>query len=77
MTPQVAIVNRTARVIAALQQRISEQGDMPIRVSRHTMRTLMKALGLGGWEVGADEFREVDALALDMLRHLAWLRIAA
>jgi hypothetical protein len=48
---------------------------MEIRVSRATMRVLMRALGLQGWEPGCDEFREVDALALDMLRHLAWQRL--
>ena len=67
-------IDRTERVLAALQARISEQGDMPIRVSRLTMQVLMKRLGLGKWEAGEDSFREVDALALDMLRHLAWQR---
>ena len=66
---------RIRRVEKALRARISRQGDMPIRVSRHTIRALMEALGLD-WEVGADDFREIDALALDMLRHLAWLRLA-
>lgn len=68
--------DRTKRVIAALGKRISAQGDMHIRVSRRTMRVLTNALGLGKWEMGEDEFREIDALALDALRHLAWLRIA-
>lgn len=39
------------------------------------MRVLTNALGLGRWEMGEVEFREVDALALDALRHLAWLRL--
>lgn len=69
------MIDRTERVIAAVGKRISEQGDMPIRVSRQTMRCLLKAVGLDRWEVGEDEFREVDALALDALRHLAWLRL--
>jgi hypothetical protein len=67
-------VDRTDRVLAALQARISDQSDMPIRVSRLTMRVLMRRLGMGEWEPGEDSFREVDALALDMLRHLAWQR---
>lgn len=67
--------DRTARVIAALGERISHQGDMHIRVSRLTMRTLLRGVGISGWEMGEDEFREVDALALDALRHLAWLRL--
>lgn len=62
--------NRTDRVVKALGRRISEQGDMHIRVSRHTMKVLMRALGMGEWDAGCDDFREVDALALDMLRHL-------
>jgi tRNA threonylcarbamoyladenosine modification (KEOPS) complex Cgi121 subunit len=67
--------DRTRRVLEAIGKRISRQGDMEIRVSRATMRVLMRALGLQGWEPGCDEFREVDALALDMLRHLAWQRL--
>lgn len=69
-------MERSRAVLTALGKRISEQGDMPIRVSRGTMRVLMVGVGLGQWEFGQDEFREVDALALDMLRHLAWLRLA-
>lgn len=67
--------DRTRRVLDAIGKRISRQGDMPIRISRATMRTLMKALGVGRWEAGEDAFREVDALALDVLRHLAWQRL--
>lgn len=63
--------DRTDRVLAALVRRISRQGDMPIRVSRHTLRVLMRALGVGGWDRGEDDFREIDALALDVLLHLA------
>lgn len=63
---------RTDRVIKALGRRISEQGDTHIRVSRHTVKVLLRALGIGDWDEGYDDFREVDALALDMLRHLAW-----
>ena len=63
---------RTLRIIDALGKRISEQGDMPIRVSRHTLKALLSALGMGNWEFGYDDFREVDALALDALRNLAW-----
>jgi hypothetical protein len=66
------MIDRTDRVIKALGQRISEQGDMEIRVSCRTLKVLMRALGVGDWEQGCDEFREVDALALDILRHLAW-----
>ena len=62
--------SRTERVVKALGRRISEQGDMHIRVSRHTMKVLMRALGMGEWDEGCDDFRKVDALALDMLRHL-------
>ncbi|KPH68609.1 hypothetical protein [Novosphingobium sp. ST904] len=62
--------NRTERVVKALGSRIAEQGDMHIRVSRHTMKVLLRALGMGEWDEGCDDFREVDALALDMLRHL-------
>lgn len=65
--------DRTRRVLDAIGRRISRQGDMEIRVHRLTMRTLMRALGLD-WDEGQDDFREVDALALDMLRHLAWVR---
>lgn len=64
--------DRTRRVIEAVGRRISEQGDMHIRVSRHTLKVLMRAVGVGSWEIGSDEFREIDALALDILRHLAW-----
>lgn len=63
--------NRTERVVKALGSRIAGQGDMHIRVSRHTMKVLLRALGMGDWDEGCDDFREVDALALDMLRHLA------
>lgn len=66
--------DRTSQVLRALSKRISEQGDMPIRVHRLTMRTLMRSLGLRGWDAGQEDYREIDALALDMLRHLAWLR---
>lgn len=66
--------DRTERVIKALGKRISQQGDMPIRISRHTLGVLMRALGLGNWEWGEDDFREIDAIALDALRHLAWKR---
>lgn len=66
------MIDRTDRVIAALGRRISVQGDMHIRVSSRTLRVLMRALGVGDWDEGYDEFREVDALALDILRHLAW-----
>ncbi len=69
--------NQTGRVLEALGKRISQQGDMPIRISRHTVGVLMWALGLGRWEWGDDDFREIDALALDALRHLAWLRLDA
>jgi hypothetical protein len=64
--------DRSERVLAALAKRISRQGDMPIRVHRLTLRTLMRRLRLD-WEDFSDEnFREVDAFALDMLRHVAW-----
>lgn len=68
---------RQAKVIRAVGKRISECGDMPIRVHRLTMRTLMRTLGLGSWEVGEDNWREVDALALDALRHLTFQRLGA
>lgn len=68
-------IDRTDRVIMALGRRISEQGDMHIRVSRHTVKVLLRALGIGDWDAGCDDFREVDALALDMLRHLAWRKL--
>lgn len=64
--------SRQERVIRALERRISSHGDMHIRVHRNTMRVLLEMVGIGGWEVGEDEWREVDALALDALRHLAW-----
>lgn len=66
------MIDRTDRVIAAIGRRISAQGDMHIRVSRHTMKVLLRTLGVGEWEPGCDDFREIDALALDVLRHLAW-----
>ena len=66
---------RTARVLNALQRRISQQGDMPIRISVHTMETLLRAVGLGAWGCGQDQYREVDALALDALRFLALQRM--
>jgi len=69
--------DRARQVIKAVGKRISEQGNMSIRVSRHTLRVMLKALGLGTWEAGYDDFREVDALALDALRHLAANRIDA
>ena len=65
---------RTMRVLRAVQNRISECGDMPIRIHRNTMKVLLRAVGLGNWEAGQDDFREIDALALDALRHLAWGR---
>ena len=61
----------TGTVLAAVGARISSSGDMPIRVSWRTMRVLMDALGLHDWDEGQEAFREVDALALDMIRHLA------
>lgn len=66
---------RTERVLKAVGKRISAQGDMPIRISRHTMRVMLNAVGIRDWEVGQDDFREIDALALDALRHLGWLRL--
>lgn len=69
------MADRSEIVLEALGKRISRQGDMEIRVHRNTMRIIMKLLGLGEWDFGQDDFREVDALALDMLRHLAWLRM--
>ena len=66
------MIDRTDRVLTALGQRISQQGDMHIRVSRHTLKVLMRALGVGEWVTGCDDFREIDALVLDILRHLAW-----
>jgi hypothetical protein len=68
--------DRTSQVLAALAKRISAQGDMPIRISTHTMRVLMSGVGLGQWEWSHDGFREIDAVALDALRHLAWLRLS-
>lgn len=68
------MADRREIVLEALGNRIGRQGDMEIRVHRNTMRIIMKLLGLGDWEFGQDNFREVDALALDMLRHLAWQR---
>ncbi len=67
-----AVTRHADKVIAALGKRISEQGDMHIRVSRHTLRVLFKVLGIEQWELGDDEFREIDGLALDALRFLAW-----
>lgn len=66
--------SRTNRVLKAIGRRISQQGDMPIRISGHTMRVLMQALGLGSWEWSDDGFREIDAVALDAMRHLAFMR---
>jgi len=71
-----AKLDRSSRVLRALGNRISEQGDMPIRIHRLTVRTLMRGVGLGDWDEGQDDFREIDALALDMLRHLAWKRLS-
>lgn len=68
-------IDRTRQVLAALAKRISRQGDMPIRISTRTMRVLMSGVGLGRWEWSDDGFREVDAVALDALRHLAWQRL--
>ncbi|TDW65385.1 hypothetical protein EDF57_103569 [Novosphingobium sp. PhB55] len=68
---------RPARVIKALGQRISNLGDMHIPVSRRTMKVLLDTLGLGDWDPGCDDVREVDALALDILRELAERAIKA
>jgi hypothetical protein len=68
---------RTAKVLRAVGKRISQQGDMPIRISTQTMETLLRAVGLGEWDAGQEPFREVDALALDALRYLAIQRSAA
>ena len=68
---------RPARVIKALGRRISDRGDMHIPVSRHTMKVLMRTLGVGDWDPGCDDVREVDALALDILRELAEKAIKA
>jgi len=70
MTPE-----RTRRLLAALGKRISKCGDMPIRVSWRTLGVLREVLGLYGWE-DHDDFREVDAMALDMLREAALRRLA-
>ncbi len=67
--------DRTRRVLDALGRRISQQGDMPIRVSVQTMETLLHGVGLGMWDAGQEPFREVDALALDALRFLALQRL--
>lgn len=61
---------RDSRILKAVASRISRQGDMPIRVHRNTIKVLFRLLGLR-WELGQDDFREIDALALDALRHLA------
>lgn len=68
------MADRREIVLEALGKRIARQGDMAIRVHRNTMRIIMKLLGQGDWEFGEDNFREIDALALDMLRDLAWQR---
>jgi hypothetical protein len=70
----VSRIDRTDRVLRALEKRISRQGDMPIRISLQTMEVLLRAVGLGMWDAGQDPFREVDALALDALRFLALQR---
>ncbi len=66
--------DRREIVLNAVANRISRQGDMEIRVHRNTMRIIMQLLGQGDWDFGPDNFREIDALALDMLRDLAWQR---
>lgn len=74
--PGRAPSKRPYRILDAVASRISRQGDMPIRVHRNTIAAIFKALGLQ-WELGEDSFREIDALALDALRHLASKAIAA
>lgn len=59
-------IDRTDRVLKAVRCRIGERGDMHIRVSRFTFRVIMRALGVGDWE-DAEDFREVDAVALELL----------
>lgn len=59
-------VDRTSRVISALLNRMGEQGDMHIRVSRQTLAVLRRAIGVP-YREDPDDFREVDAVALELL----------
>lgn len=68
--------DRNSRVLMAVAARISRRGDMPIRVHRNTIKVLFRLLGLR-WDLGQDDFREIDALALDALRHLAGARLSS
>lgn len=68
------MIDRTERILAAVAKRISRQGDMAIRVHRNTMNAILRRCGLS-WDLGCDDFREVDALALDALRFIAWRSI--
>ena len=69
--------DHTRQVLRALEKRIAQCGDMPIRVSPGTVAVLMRALGLSHWQFERDEFREIDGLALDALRYLAKQRLPA
>ena len=71
MADNSPVPQRDRRVIQALGRRISDQGDMHIRVSRHTIKILMQTLGFTRWDAGDEDFREVDALALNILQALA------
>lgn len=57
----------------ALSKRISEQGDMHIRVSAQTLTLLLREAGVKR-DLGDDPFREVDAVVLDALLEIAWSR---
>lgn len=63
--------DRKAQVLTAVGRRISQCGDMHIRVNRRTLRVIFRMIGLRDWEMGQDDWREIDALALDALRELA------
>jgi hypothetical protein len=68
-------MNRTEVVLAAVRQRISDQGDMEIRISWRTWRTILRACGIG-WEMHSEpDFREIDATALEAMIFLASERL--
>ena len=58
------------RVLRAVGKRISQHGDMPIRIHSNTLDFILQRCGLH-FEFDKSEFREIDAVALDALRALA------
>lgn len=64
-------MERSARLRKAVRRRISDCGDMPIRIRTSTLLALLRECGLR-WEVfNEQQYREVDAIALEAIVMMA------